>query len=134
MFYLPCFVKVKHVIESIDSVGADFSGPKLDCKIAYDLLDYQVLFIAKWVTLWIGYWADFSGPKLDCKIAYDLLDYQYWVVLPPNEATNMCVFSPDFGCNLLQSASVPAGMVLTKEKAGFKFTTRVQPLKVATPN
>lgn len=29
------------------------------------------------------------------------------------------------------SASVPAGVVLTKEKAGFKFTTRVQPLRLA---
>lgn len=29
------------------------------------------------------------------------------------------------------SASVPAGMVLMKEKAGFKFTTRVQPLRLA---
>eukprot|EP01018_Ginkgo_biloba_P006432 Gb_15885 [translate_table: standard] len=29
------------------------------------------------------------------------------------------------------SASVPAGVVLMKEKSGFKFTTRVQPLKVA---
>uniref|UniRef100_A0A803LTV2 Lysine-specific demethylase JMJ706-like n=1 Tax=Chenopodium quinoa TaxID=63459 RepID=A0A803LTV2_CHEQI len=29
------------------------------------------------------------------------------------------------------NASVPAGVVLTKEKAGFKFTTRVQPLRLA---
>ncbi|URD91419.1 JmjC domain containing protein [Musa troglodytarum] len=29
------------------------------------------------------------------------------------------------------SASVPAGVVLTKEQAGFKFTTRVQPLRLA---
>ncbi|KAI8021266.1 Lysine-specific demethylase JMJ706 [Camellia lanceoleosa] len=29
------------------------------------------------------------------------------------------------------NASVPAGMVLMKEKAGFKFTTRVQPLRLA---
>ncbi|KAI4328034.1 hypothetical protein L6164_020430 [Bauhinia variegata] len=29
------------------------------------------------------------------------------------------------------SASVPAGIVLMKEKAGFKFTTRVQPLRLA---
>ncbi|XP_047976063.1 lysine-specific demethylase JMJ706 [Salvia hispanica] len=29
------------------------------------------------------------------------------------------------------SASVPAGVVLTKEKAGFSFTTRVQPLRFA---
>ncbi|KAK9052841.1 hypothetical protein SSX86_029471 [Deinandra increscens subsp. villosa] len=29
------------------------------------------------------------------------------------------------------SASVPAGMVLMKEKAGFRFTTRVQPLRLA---
>ncbi|XP_078437831.1 lysine-specific demethylase JMJ13-like [Wolffia australiana] len=29
------------------------------------------------------------------------------------------------------SASVPAGMVLMKDKAGFKFTTRVQPLRLA---
>ncbi|KAJ8650531.1 hypothetical protein MRB53_003554 [Persea americana] len=29
------------------------------------------------------------------------------------------------------SASVPAGVVLMKEKAGFKFTTRVQPLRFA---
>ncbi|KAL2901241.1 hypothetical protein RDABS01_026323 [Bienertia sinuspersici] len=29
------------------------------------------------------------------------------------------------------SASVPAGIVLNKEKAGFKFTTRVQPLRLA---
>lgn len=29
------------------------------------------------------------------------------------------------------SASVPAGVVLTKEKMGFKFTTRVQPLRLA---
>ncbi|KAJ0970860.1 hypothetical protein J5N97_018819 [Dioscorea zingiberensis] len=29
------------------------------------------------------------------------------------------------------SASVPAGVVLMKEKAGFKFTTRVQPLRLA---
>ncbi|XP_074283517.1 lysine-specific demethylase JMJ13-like [Silene latifolia] len=29
------------------------------------------------------------------------------------------------------SASVPAGVVLVKEKAGFKFTTRVQPLRLA---
>lgn len=29
------------------------------------------------------------------------------------------------------SASVPAGVVLTKEKAGFNFTTRVQPLRFA---
>ncbi|XP_050232630.1 lysine-specific demethylase JMJ13 [Mercurialis annua] len=29
------------------------------------------------------------------------------------------------------TASVPAGVVLTKEKAGFKFTTRVQPLRLA---
>ncbi|KAJ3689538.1 hypothetical protein LUZ61_018702 [Rhynchospora tenuis] len=29
------------------------------------------------------------------------------------------------------SASVPAGAVLTKEQAGFKFTTRVQPLRFA---
>ncbi|GKU95806.1 hypothetical protein SLEP1_g9123 [Rubroshorea leprosula] len=28
-------------------------------------------------------------------------------------------------------ATVPAGVVLTKEKAGFKFTTRVQPLRLA---
>lgn len=29
------------------------------------------------------------------------------------------------------SPCVPAGMVLMKEKAGFKFTTRVQPLRLA---
>lgn len=29
------------------------------------------------------------------------------------------------------SASVPAGVVLMKEKLGFKFTTRVQPLRLA---
>jgi hypothetical protein len=29
------------------------------------------------------------------------------------------------------SASVPAGIVLMKEKSGFKFTTRVQPLRYA---
>lgn len=29
------------------------------------------------------------------------------------------------------SASVPAGVVLMKEQAGFKFTTRVQPLRLA---
>ena len=29
------------------------------------------------------------------------------------------------------SASVPAGMVLMKEKVGFKFTTRVQPLRLS---
>lgn len=29
------------------------------------------------------------------------------------------------------SASVPAGVVLMKEKMGFKFTTRVQPLRLA---
>lgn len=29
------------------------------------------------------------------------------------------------------NASVPAGVVLMKEKAGFKFTTRVQPLRLA---
>ena len=29
------------------------------------------------------------------------------------------------------SASVPAGIVLMKEKVGFKFTTRVQPLRLA---
>ena len=29
------------------------------------------------------------------------------------------------------SADVPAGVVLMKEKAGFKFTTRVQPLRLA---
>jgi hypothetical protein len=29
------------------------------------------------------------------------------------------------------SASVPAGAVLMKEQAGFKFTTRVQPLRLA---
>lgn len=29
------------------------------------------------------------------------------------------------------SASVPAGVVLTKEKPGFSFTTRVQPLRFA---
>ncbi|XP_009588691.1 lysine-specific demethylase JMJ13-like isoform X2 [Nicotiana tomentosiformis] len=29
------------------------------------------------------------------------------------------------------TASVPAGVVLNKEKAGFKFTTRVQPLRLA---
>ncbi|KAK1368024.1 hypothetical protein POM88_034116 [Heracleum sosnowskyi] len=29
------------------------------------------------------------------------------------------------------NASVPAGIVLMKEKAGFKFTTRVQPLRLA---
>lgn len=29
------------------------------------------------------------------------------------------------------SASVPAGVVLTKEKVGFTFTTRVQPLRFA---
>lgn len=28
-------------------------------------------------------------------------------------------------------ASVPAGVVLMKEKAGFKFSTRVQPLRLA---
>lgn len=28
-------------------------------------------------------------------------------------------------------ASVPAGVVLTKEKAGFKFTTRIQPMRLA---
>lgn len=28
-------------------------------------------------------------------------------------------------------ASVPAGVVLMKEKVGFKFTTRVQPLRLA---
>ena len=28
-------------------------------------------------------------------------------------------------------ASVPAGIVLMKEKAGFKFTTRVQPLRLS---
>nr|GEV76731.1 lysine-specific demethylase JMJ706-like isoform X1 [Tanacetum cinerariifolium] len=32
------------------------------------------------------------------------------------------------------SASVPAGMVLTKENPGFRFTTRVQPLRVAEWN
>ncbi|KAL8266985.1 hypothetical protein R6Q59_004329 [Mikania micrantha] len=32
------------------------------------------------------------------------------------------------------SASVPAGMVLMKEKAGFRFTTRVQPLRLAEWN
>ncbi|CAA6667040.1 unnamed protein product [Spirodela intermedia] len=32
------------------------------------------------------------------------------------------------------SASVPAGVVLMKEKAGFKFTTRVQPLRLAEWN
>ncbi|XP_076933023.1 lysine-specific demethylase JMJ13-like [Bidens hawaiensis] len=32
------------------------------------------------------------------------------------------------------SASVPAGTVLTKEKPGFKFTTRVQPLRLADWN
>ncbi|KAI7747537.1 hypothetical protein M8C21_016739, partial [Ambrosia artemisiifolia] len=32
------------------------------------------------------------------------------------------------------SASVPAGMVLSKEKAGFRFTTRVQPLRLAEWN
>ncbi|KAF8380738.1 hypothetical protein HHK36_028228 [Tetracentron sinense] len=32
------------------------------------------------------------------------------------------------------SASVPAGVVLMKEKAGFKFTTRVQPLQLAEWN
>lgn len=29
------------------------------------------------------------------------------------------------------TASVPAGVVLTKEQPGFKFTTRVQPLRLA---
>lgn len=29
------------------------------------------------------------------------------------------------------SASTPAGVVLMREKAGFKFTTRVQPLRLA---
>lgn len=29
------------------------------------------------------------------------------------------------------TACVPAGVVLMKEKAGFKFTTRVQPLRLA---
>lgn len=29
------------------------------------------------------------------------------------------------------SASVPAGVVLMKEKAGFNFKTRVQPLRLA---
>lgn len=29
------------------------------------------------------------------------------------------------------SATVPAGVVLMKEKAGFKFTTRIQPLRLA---
>lgn len=29
------------------------------------------------------------------------------------------------------SASVPAGIVLMREKSGFKFTTRVQPLRLA---
>lgn len=29
------------------------------------------------------------------------------------------------------NASVPAGVVLTREKAAFKFTTRVQPLRLA---
>ena len=29
------------------------------------------------------------------------------------------------------SADVPARVVLMKEKAGFKFTTRVQPLRLA---
>lgn len=29
------------------------------------------------------------------------------------------------------STSVPAGIVLMKEKSGFKFTTRVQPLRLA---
>lgn len=29
------------------------------------------------------------------------------------------------------SASVPAGAVLMKEKAGFKFTTRVQPFRLS---
>lgn len=32
------------------------------------------------------------------------------------------------------SATVPAGMVLMKEKAGFRFTTRVQPLRLAEWN
>ncbi|KAL8196327.1 hypothetical protein R6Q57_025327 [Mikania cordata] len=32
------------------------------------------------------------------------------------------------------SASVPAGTVLTREKVGFKFTTRVQPLRLAEWN
>ncbi|KAL6501513.1 hypothetical protein OROGR_026646 [Orobanche gracilis] len=32
------------------------------------------------------------------------------------------------------SASVPAGVVLMKEKSGFKFTTRVQPLRLAEWN
>jgi len=29
------------------------------------------------------------------------------------------------------SASVPAGVVLMKEKSGFKFTTRVQPFRLS---
>jgi hypothetical protein len=28
-------------------------------------------------------------------------------------------------------ASVPAGIVLSKEKPGFKFTTRVQPMRLS---
>ena len=32
------------------------------------------------------------------------------------------------------SATVPAGIVLMREKAGFKFTTRVQPLRLAEWN
>ena len=42
-----------------------------------------------------------------------------------SEFTGICkIISP-------VSASVPAGIVLMKEKAGFKFTTRVQPLRLA---
>ncbi|GJX53619.1 lysine-specific demethylase JMJ706-like protein isoform X1 [Tanacetum coccineum] len=49
---------------------------------------------------------------------------------------NGCNYELDSICKIVSpvSASVPAGMVLMREKVGFKFTTRVQPLRLAEWN
>ncbi|XP_022963867.1 lysine-specific demethylase JMJ706-like isoform X2 [Cucurbita moschata] len=46
-------------------------------------------------------------------------------IAPDASSYGMCKIVSPF------SASIPAGMVLMKEKVGFKFTTRVQPLRLA---
>lgn len=53
---------------------------------------------------------------------------------PLSYLENIAPVASKFGiCKIVSpiSTSVPAGVVLMKEKSGFKFTTRVQPLKVA---
>lgn len=45
---------------------------------------------------------------------------------------NLCFYFSGI-CKIVSplNASVPAGVVLMKEKVGFKFTTRVQPFRLA---